>query len=118
MRQRSDFLTIYQTFTVMISTQFQKKIKVFRSDSGREYLSGAFRSLLVNDGTLPQLSCPSVPAQNGVAKRKHRHLLKTTRALLLSTSILTEFWADALLTAVHLNNCIPSPVLHQDTPFQ
>ncbi|KAI3427499.1 ATG13 domain-containing protein [Psidium guajava] len=58
MRQRSDFFAIYQSFTTMISTQFNRKIKVFRSDSGGEYLSGVFRSLLTSDGTLPQLSCP------------------------------------------------------------
>ncbi|KAI3412713.1 uncharacterized protein J3R85_017059 [Psidium guajava] len=117
MRQRSDFFSIYQSFTTMVSTQFNRKIKVFRSDSGGEYLSGVFRSLLASDGTLPQLSCSGVPAQNGVAERKHRHILDTTRALLLATSVPTEFWAEALLTAVHLINRLPSFVLNQDTPF-
>ena len=94
-----------------------KKIKVFRSDSEGEYLSSVFRSLLTNDGTLPQLSCPGVPAQNGIAERKHRHILDTTCALLLATSVPTEFWAEVLLTAVHLINRLPSSVLNQDTPF-
>ena len=112
MRQRSDFFSIYQSFTTMVSTQFNRKIKVFRSDSGGEYLSCVFRSLLASDGTLPQLSCPGVPAQNGVAERKHRHILDTTRALLLVTSVPSEFWAEALLIAVHLINRVPSNYVH------
>jgi hypothetical protein len=31
------------------------------------------------------------PKQNGVAERKHRHIVKTTRSLLFSISIPSEF---------------------------
>ena len=80
----------------MIHTQFGKRIKVFRSDGAHEYLSTVFRDLLSSHGTLSQQSCPHTPTQNGVAERKHRHILETTRALLLSASVPQRFWAELL----------------------
>jgi len=43
MKHRSELCAIYTSFACMIHTQFSTPIKVFRSDSGGEYLSGAFR---------------------------------------------------------------------------
>ena len=52
-----------------------------------EYLSHAFRDLLAAHDTLPQLACPSAHAQNGTAERKHRHIIKTTRTLLIVSHV-------------------------------
>lgn len=60
MHNRSDFFHIYQMFTAMVCTQFSATIKIFRFDSGGEYLSRRFRDFLVAQGTIPRLSCPRV----------------------------------------------------------
>lgn len=88
------------------------KIKVFRSDSGGEYISAAFRTLLASTHftykALSQRSCPHTPQQNGVAERKHRHILETARSLLLSASVPSQFGAEA---AVSFFFRIPSSVI-------
>ena len=85
----------------MIHTQLSASIKTFRSDSGGEYTSQAFRSFLSTEGTLPQLSYLGAHAQNGIAERKHRHILKTACALLLGAFVPPHFWANVVNTAVY-----------------
>ena len=101
---RSQLLSHYRSFVAMIHTQFSASIKTFWSDFGGEYISQAFRSFLSSEGTLPQLSCPEAHPQNGIAERKHHHILETARALLLGAYIPPHFWADVVSTAVYLLN--------------
>jgi len=64
--------------------------------------------LLALDGTIHQTSCTDTPEQNGVAERKYRHIIETAWSLLLSASIPSEFWGEAVLIAVSLINRITS----------
>ncbi|KAG9454499.1 hypothetical protein H6P81_007403 [Aristolochia fimbriata] len=114
---RSEFYNAYVNFSTMVRTQFSKSIKVFCLDSGGEYVSHIFRSLLQSHGTLHQLSCPYTPQQNGVAERKHRHIVETARTLMLSSSVPKQFWGEAVLTSVYVFNRLPSPILQNSTPF-
>jgi hypothetical protein len=50
-------LTSYQNFVVVVRTQFDSLILVFRGDSAGEYLSRALCLFLTDQDTLPQYSC-------------------------------------------------------------
>jgi transposase InsO family protein len=76
MKRHSELPSIYKSFTRMVHTQFSATIKKFRSDSGGEFLSDNFRQILTIESTLAQLSCPGAHVQNGVAERKHRHIIE------------------------------------------
>jgi len=56
--------------------------------------------------------------KNGVAKRKHRHILETARSMLLVASVPTSLWAEAICTAVFFINRLPSPLLKNMSPFE
>ncbi|KAL4018723.1 hypothetical protein IC575_022343 [Cucumis melo] len=71
-----------------------------------------------NRGTLVQRSCPHTSQQNGRAERKHRHILDSVRALLLSASCPEKFWGEAALTSVYTINRLPSSVLQNISPFE
>lgn len=79
----------------MIHAQFSTPIRVFCADSAGEYISKMLRGFLTEQGTLAQFSCPGAHAQNGVAGRKHRHLLETSRAMMISVSLPPHFWDEA-----------------------
>ncbi|CAJ2657775.1 unnamed protein product [Trifolium pratense] len=67
-------------------------------------------------GIIHQSSCPHTPQQNGVAERKHRHLVDTARTLLIDAHAPLKFWGDAMLTANYLINRMPSSVLDNEIP--
>jgi hypothetical protein len=93
-------------------------IRVFRADSAGEYISKQLRGVLAEQGTLAQFSCPSAHAQNDVAERKHRHLLETTRAMMIASSLLPYFWAEVISTSVYLINIQPSAALQGGIPLE
>ena len=108
MKHRSEFFKIFTAFQALIKPQHSVVIKCFRCDLGGEYTSNKFFQLLALYGTIHQTSCTDTPKQNGVAERKHRHIIETVRSLLLSVFVPSEFWGEAILTAVSLINTIPS----------
>jgi hypothetical protein len=108
MKHRSEFFEIYTAFRALIKTQHSVVIKCFRCDLGGEYTSNKFYQLLTLDGTIHQTSCTNTPEQNGVAERKHMHIVETTHSLLLSAFVPNEFLGEAVLTAVSLINTISS----------
>ncbi|KAH0684318.1 hypothetical protein KY289_022070 [Solanum tuberosum] len=73
---------------------------------------------LARQGIIHQSSCPHTPQQNGVMKRKHRHIMETTRAIRFQGHIPIKFWGDRVLAAVHIINRVPSTVLSNKSPFE
>ena len=63
-----------------------------------------------------QTSGAYTPQQNGVAERKNRHLMETTRTLLIHGEVPEHFWGDAILAACYLINRMPSSVLKNNIP--
>ena len=84
-------MSIYQTFHKMIETQFNRTVKVFRSENAQEYNDKFFLSFLDSHDTLPQRSCPYTSQQNGRAERKHRHIRDVVCTLLIFASLLERF---------------------------
>ena len=53
LHHRFELVSIYQRFHKMIETQFNRIVKVFRSDNAQEYNDKSFLSFLNSHGTLP-----------------------------------------------------------------
>jgi transposase InsO family protein len=102
----------------MVRTQFSLPVKVIRSDNGGEYLNSKLLKFFQDNGILHETICPGTPQQNGVAERKNRHILETTRALLIGAHIPQHYWVEAVTYAVYLMNRMPSQVLSFRTPLQ
>ncbi|PNY11392.1 peptide transporter PTR2 [Trifolium pratense] len=99
----------------MLETQFQTIPKIIRSDNGPEFMLNTFYS---SKGILHQRSCVETPQQNGRVERKHQHLLNAGRALLFQSKIPKQYWSYALLHATFLINRVPTPLLHNMSPYQ
>ncbi|CAN1222790.1 Retrovirus-related Pol polyprotein from transposon TNT 1-94 [Linum grandiflorum] len=118
LRLKSELCQVLQEFVTMVRTQFDRSVKMFRSDPGGEFTSHALHKYFREHGILFQQSCPGVSEQNGLVERKHRHILDLTRALLLESRVPSHFWVETVRTVVYLVNRQPTPVLAHRSPFE
>ena len=92
--------------------------KILRSDNGRKFTNRRFQAYFQQHGILHETSCSQTPQQNGVAERKNRHILETSRALLFGAHVPSCHWGDAVATAVYLINRMPAKNFHFKTPLK
>ena len=109
MKSRTKLFFILQKFFVEIRNQFHTSICILRSDNALEYLFAPFFAFLFSHGILYQSSCAYTQQQNGVVE--NRHLVETSRILLLQHTIPQRFLGDAILTACYLINRMPYSIL-------
>lgn len=117
MKTKSETVNLITKFFKMVETQFRKKIKLFRTDNGGEFLCKTLTEFLKLVGCIHQKSCPYTPQQNGVVERKHRHLLDVARALMIQSHLPKLFRGDSILAATHIINRLPTSVLRNKCPW-
>ncbi|XP_072080939.1 uncharacterized protein [Arachis hypogaea] len=94
-----------------LGVSFPKVIKIFRHDDAMEYRDSKLLNFLAERGTLSDFSCPSTSQQNGRAERKDCQILDSVRAILISSSCPKHTCGEAVLTAVHVIDRLPSSIL-------
>jgi hypothetical protein len=97
----------------MVKTQFEKTIKVIQSDNGTEYINHEVQILFQNEGIVV-----GTPQQNRIAEKKNRYILEITRALLIESSVPSNFWDSVMSFAIYLLNRSPTQVNNFKTPLQ
>nr|AAV24758.1 putative polyprotein [Oryza sativa Japonica Group] len=99
---------------------FKAEIKIVRSDRGGEYygrhttygqIPRPFARFLQENGIKAQYSAPSEPQQNGVAERRNRTLMDMVRSMLSHSILPVKLWMEALQTAAHILNRVPSKLV-------
>ncbi|WJZ83066.1 hypothetical protein VitviT2T_002777 [Vitis vinifera] len=118
MKTKDEVNLLFQKFHKMIETQYNAKVRVLRSDNGGEYQSSDLQKYLEGHGIIHQTTCSNTPQQNGVAKRKNRHLLEVVRASLIVAKTPISYWGEAITFAAYLINRVPSSSINFQTPLQ
>ena len=83
----------------MVSTQFGTSIQKFRTDNAKDYFNNELNQFFQQEGVVHESSCIDTPQQNGVVKRKMRHLLNVAKTLLHQNHVPKTYWDEAILTA-------------------
>ncbi|GJW15837.1 retrovirus-related pol polyprotein from transposon TNT 1-94 [Tanacetum coccineum] len=115
---KSDAYSIFKSFITFVKRQFEKEVKVIRSDNALEFLKGSLGPFMSKIGIGHQTSCVDRPQQNGRVERKHKNILEIARALRFHAHLLLSYWGDYVVTATYLINRFPSVVLGNKTPYE
>ncbi|GKB34086.1 putative RNA-directed DNA polymerase [Tanacetum coccineum] len=115
LKTKDEVFDLFTSFINHIQNQFKCSIKTVRSDNGTEFVNNKMALLFNNLGIVHQTSCAYTPQQNGIAERKHRHLLNVARSLLFQSGIPLSMWPECILTAAYLVNRLP---LNGKSPFE
>jgi hypothetical protein len=114
---KSQVFSSFVKFKLLVEKQFNTSIKQFQSDNGGEYTSNQFKQYLNQHGILHRLTCPYTSQQNGIAERKHRHIVELGLTLLAQSGLSSKHWVDSFLTSVYLINRLPTPILKNESPY-
>ncbi|KAG8483306.1 hypothetical protein CXB51_022295 [Gossypium anomalum] len=91
LKSMSEIARCFLHFHKMVQVQFGASIKMLQTDGGE---------------------------QNGVAERRHHHVVDMGLTLLARASIPLEYWSFAFSHAVHIINRLLMPILHHQTPYE
>ena len=117
MKHKDEVFDRFKVYKSIVENQKEKKIKILRSDRGGEYFPANFSSFYEEHGIIHQRTSPYTPQQNGLAERKNRTLVDMVNSMLLSSKLPFNLWGEALLSACHIHNRIPSKIT-KTSPYE
>jgi hypothetical protein len=124
--ERSEALDKFKVFKSEVENQYNNKINVVCSDRGGKYygrhtlygqIPGPFAKFLEENDIVAQYSLPYEPQQNGVTERRSCTLMEMVCSMLSNSTLPLDLWIEALKTAAHIINCVPSKLVHK-TPYE
>lgn len=104
LKSKGDVLDKFIEFKVLIEKQSERKIKVFRTDNGTEYVNNEFEKFCKTNGIIHQMTNVYTPQQNGVAERVNRTIVEKAKCLLFDAGLSKCYWAEAVNMAVYIIN--------------
>lgn len=118
LKHKSDVCVCLQYFLNFVQCQFDKNIKILRSNNGTEFINFVCYEMFKSLGIIHQKTYPYTPHQNSIAERKHRHILEVTRAIRFEGKVPLKYWGHCVLASVYLINRLPSSVLRNKSPYK
>ncbi|KAJ1685430.1 hypothetical protein LUZ63_016820 [Rhynchospora breviuscula] len=114
LQSKDEVLQVFSTFKLQVENLLSSTIKVLRTDGGTEFKPIARRfPQLVH-----QITCPYTPEQNGIAERKHRHIVELSLAAISHASLPLTLWDEVFSSTVYLINRLPPATPSTVSPYE
>ncbi|KAJ3704768.1 hypothetical protein LUZ61_008473 [Rhynchospora tenuis] len=111
---KSDVSKIFPVFKSKVENLLNTKIQTLQCDGGYEYkpIMTQFPEITI------QMSCPYTPEQNGLAERKHRHIVELGLANIFHAALPMKYWDTVFESVVFVINRLPSTPNCNISPYQ
>ena len=110
-KAKDDVYHVFRKWLSSVELEKDTKLKALRSDNGGEYTSHEFGDFCKSRGIRREFTAPYTPVQNGVAERMNRTIQDRVVSMLHHANLSQGFWAEAVLTAVHVINLSPNTAI-------
>lgn len=117
LRRKDEVFSKYLELSNYVEKHFKTTIKSLQCDNGTEYNNSQFHSLFASKATYFWFSCPYTSQQNGRSERMICTINNAVHSLLFEAQLPPSFWIEALHTAVHVLNLLPSKAITNKIPF-
>jgi hypothetical protein len=97
-------------------TQKEKKVKVFHSDGGGEFVNNTLKQFFEENGTIHTITTSYTPEHNAIVERANRSICEMTRTIMHHGKVYVKLWGAAVLTASYLLNRTPCSWTGTRTP--
>lgn len=118
LKNKLSILGAFKAYKNLVENELDKKIKVIRTDNGKEYCNKNFEDYLNENGIKHQTTTPYSPQQNGLAERMNRTLVERAKCMLFDAALPKQFLAEATATAAYIINRSPAKAIGGRTPLE
>lgn len=118
LKNKLDITSTFKKFKAQVENELGKRIKILRTDGGKEYCNKILCDFLADSGIRHQTTAPYTPQQNGLAEKMNRTLVERAKCMLFDANLSKGYWAEAVATAAYIINRSPSRVLAEVTPYE
>ncbi|WVZ95817.1 hypothetical protein U9M48_041533 [Paspalum notatum var. saurae] len=105
LRGKHEVLRCFQDFHKLVANQFNAKVRILRTDNGKEYVNNDFGAYLSDNGIIHQTT----------VRIPHHECSKVND---VSMNVPKYLWSEAVLTAAYLINRMPSRILGMKSPSE
>ena len=117
LKSKDEVLHYFKIYKAKVENQLEKTIKWLQSNHGGQYLSKEFSEFSAKHGIIHERTPPYSPQSNRITERKNHTLTDLVNAILETAGLSKEWWGEAILTACHVLNRVPTKN-KQITPFE
>ena len=109
LRAKSETEDCTMKYIVMVDSQSDEKAKFVRYDGARVFATNTLQVFRENEGTEQQITVPYTYQFNVTAERAIRTIFTIGRSILHHAKLHKCVLAEVAMTAVYVNNRLPSP---------
>lgn len=118
LQSKSEAFSVFKNYKTLVENQTGCKIKRLVNDGGGEYMGKDFKDFLTSEGIIMDITAPYTPQQNPISERGNRTTTERARCMLIDANLPKCFWAEAVNTAVYIENLCPEASINHLSPHE